>query len=252
MRQLAKRADVPPSTMNRLRAGARLRHLRRVPRALPRQHQRAIGRLFARGRTGAGGCARKRIRPRSQCLPAGSGQQYQHLVRPHRPCCPGARGASVDGRPYRPRGRHVRVPLIGRLPLPCGGHGVYATGTHRRRDIDELAHRLGGLKFRGCLVVCIAVEPCAADSIRVARRAQEAGARVIGITDRRTSPLAACSDDILPISVRGPSYFPSRVSATVLVEVLVGMVAARSGSSVSENVDKTNRSRRDLGKYWNE
>ena len=104
----------------------------------------------------------------------------------------------------------------------------------------------------GDVVVCIAVEPCAADSIRVAQRAQEAGARVIGITDRRTSPLAACSDDILLISVHSPSLFPSRVGATALVEVLLGMVAARSERSVAENVESLKRSRRKLGQYWSE
>ena len=102
------------------------------------------------------------------------------------------------------------------------------------------------------VVVCIAVEPCAAASIRVARRAQEAGARVIGITDRRTSPLAACSDDILLVSMESPSVFPSYVGATALIDVLVGMVAARSDLSVSENVEKTKRVRHEMGEYWNE
>ena len=102
------------------------------------------------------------------------------------------------------------------------------------------------------VVVCIAVEPYAADSIRIARRAREAGARVIGITDRRTSPLAACSDDILLVSVHSPSHFPSYVSATALIEVLLGMIAARSDRSVADNIDKSKRSRREMGEYWSE
>ena len=104
----------------------------------------------------------------------------------------------------------------------------------------------------GDVVVCIAVEPYATDSIRVAQRAREAGARVIGITDRRTSPLAACSDDILLISVHSPSLFPSQIGATALVEVLVGMVAARSERSVAESIESSKRSRRNLGQYWSE
>ena len=101
-------------------------------------------------------------------------------------------------------------------------------------------------------VVCIAIEPYAADSIRVARRAREAGARVIGITDRLTSPLAACSDDNLVVSVDSPSIFPSHVGATVLMEVLVGMVAARNERSAAENVESSERSRRAMGEYWND
>ena len=115
----------------------------------------------------------------------------------------------------------------------------------------EFPRQLGALAPED-VVVCIAIEPCAADSIRVARRAREAGARVIGITDRRTSPLAACSDDILLVSVHSPSVFPSHVGATTLVEVLVGMTAARNERSVAKNVESSERSRRDMGEYWND
>ena len=46
MRQLAKKVGVPPSTMNRLARALGFTTYDGVPRALPRQHQRAIGRLF--------------------------------------------------------------------------------------------------------------------------------------------------------------------------------------------------------------
>ena len=128
------------------------------------------------------------------------------------------------------------------------GFGNWHQLVPNRGDFSRLLEDLAP----GDVVVCIAVEPCAADSIRVARRAREAGARVIGVTDRRTSPLAAISDDILLISVHSPSLFPSRVGATALVEVLVGMVAARSERSVAENVENLERSRRNLGQYWSE
>ena len=118
-------------------------------------------------------------------------------------------------------------------------------------DSAELANQLETLA-PGDVVVCIAVEPCAAVSIRVARRAREAGARVIGITDRLTSPLATSSDDVLLVSVQSPSVFPSHVAATTLVEVLVGMIAARKEPSVAENVEKIQRSLRDMGEYWSE
>lgn len=65
-------------------------------------------------------------------------------------------------------------------------------------------------------VLCIAVEPCSADTIRIARRGREAGARVVGVTDRRTSPwppvrTTSCSFPCTarassrPMSVRWPS-----------------------------------------------
>jgi len=134
-------------------------------------------------------------------------------------------------------------------------HHVAAMGLRNwhplARDSADLSRQLEGLGPEDA-VVCIAVEPCAADSIRVARRAREAGARVVGITDRLTSPLAACSDDILLISVHSPSFFESQVGVTALIELLVGMVTVRSGRSAAENVEKIRRLHRDMGKYWTE
>ena len=102
------------------------------------------------------------------------------------------------------------------------------------------------------VTICIAIDPCAADTIRVARRAREAGARVVGITDRRTSPLAACSDDILLFPVESPGMFPSYVGAAALVEVLAGMILARSGQAAAENVERLGQFRREMGEYWHE
>ena len=102
------------------------------------------------------------------------------------------------------------------------------------------------------VLVCIAIEPCAVDTIRIVRRARGAGARVVGITDRRTAPVAACADDILLFSVHSASFFPSHVGAVALVEALVGMVVARGGNQVTDNIDRLERCRREMGEYWEE
>ena len=100
------------------------------------------------------------------------------------------------------------------------------------------------------VVVGIAFEPCAADTIKVVRHARENGARVIGITDGMTSPLAACSDDILLVPFQSPSFFQSHVAAMALVEVLVDMAVAQGERSVAENIEHLERCRRELGEYW--
>ena len=102
------------------------------------------------------------------------------------------------------------------------------------------------------VVVGISFEPWAADTIAVARHARESGARVIGITDRRTSPLAACSNDILLVPIQSPSFFQSYVATTVLIEILLGMVIAHGGPSVIENIDRVERCRRGMNVYWQE
>ena len=100
------------------------------------------------------------------------------------------------------------------------------------------------------VVVGISFEPWAADTIRVARHARDCGARVIGITDRRTSPLASCSNDVLLVPIQSPSFFQSYVATTALIEILLGMVVARGGSSVVENIERLEHYRREMGEYW--
>ena len=58
------------------------------------------------------------------------------------------------------------------------------------------------------VVVAVSIEPSSAGTIEVARRARDAGARVVGITDRRTSPLASRSDDLLLIPIQSPQLLP--------------------------------------------
>ena len=250
MRQLAKKVGVPPSTMNRLARALGFTTYDGF-RALYRD---SINEQSA-GYSIEGGQVRAVARE----------SEFDHALNAFQQAAVSNINTLFDHIDRSALERAVQALTDARTVLVVGMHASQSSADYLRhvaamgfrnwhllaRDIGDLARQLEALASED-VVVCIAVEPCAADSIRVARRAREAGARVIGITDRRTSPLAACSDDILLISVHGPSFFPSYVGATTLLEVLVGMVAARSGSSVSENVDKTNRSRRDLGKYWNE
>ena len=76
-------------------------------------------------------------------------------------------------------------------------------------------------------LVAIALQPCARDTIRLAQMGQERGATVIGITDSRTTPLAARSDLVITVPCRSPQFFESYVSTTALLETIVNI---KSGS----------------------
>lgn len=117
------------------------------------------------------------------------------------------------------------------------------------RRNGELSDRMEGLASVD-VVIGIALKPCAADTIKVARRAHESGAQVIGITDSRSSPLAVYSSHVLITPVQSPSFFESYVATTALVEVLVGMVVARGDRSIIKNIDSLERCRREMGEYW--
>ena len=117
------------------------------------------------------------------------------------------------------------------------------------RHNGDIADRIEALTA-GDVVVGIALKPCAADTVKVAKRSRECGARVIGITNCRTSPLAAYSHDILITPDRSPSFFDSYIATAALVEMLVGMVVAHGDKSISGNIDNLERCRREMGEYW--
>lgn len=60
------------------------------------------------------------------------------------------------------------------------------------------------------------------------------------------------SDDLLLIPIQSPSFFQSYVGAVVLAEMLAGMIVARGGQSVVDNIDNLERCRREMGEYWQE
>ena len=250
MRQLAARAGVPPSTMNRLAKALGFRTYDEF-RALYRDsiNDQATGYSLESGQVHV--VARENkfdhdLNTFQLAAVTNINTLFDHI---DRAALERAVQALTDARTVLVIGMHASHPSANYL------HHVAAMGFRNWHLLVPSGADFSGLLealASGDVVICIAVEPCAADSIRVARRAREAGARVIGITDRRTSPLAASSDDILLISVHSPSLFPSRVGATALVEVLVGMVAARSERSVAENVENLKRSRQNMGHYWSE
>ena len=82
--------------------------------------------------------------------------------------------------------------------------------------------------------------------------AQERGATVVGITDSRTTPLAARSDVVLTVPTQSPQFFESYVATTALLEALIGFVVAKSGRDAVESIDRVELCRQDLGEYWDD
>ncbi len=101
-------------------------------------------------------------------------------------------------------------------------------------------------------LVAISTRFYARDTIGLARMARQRGATIIGITDRRTSPLAAMADHVLIVPIQSPQFFDSYVSVTALLETLVGFVVAKGDQDVLANIERVERCRRELGEYWND
>ena len=250
MRQVAARASVPPSTLNRLARALDFRTYNEF-RALYRDsiNEQSAGFSLEAGQLHA--VARDSETDHAldvyqQAAVGNINTLFDHI---DRAAVERAAQALAEARNVLVAGMHASHSFANYL------HYVAATVFRNWhlvvRPNGELSHLVEALTPAD-VTVCIAIEPCAADTIKLARRARESGARVVGITDRRTSPLAACADDILLISVHSPSFFPSHIGAAALVEMLVGMVAARGGQSVVERVERLDRFRREMGEYWSE
>ena len=207
MRQLAARAGVPPSTMNRLAKALGFSTYDEF-RALFRDsiNEQTTGYSLQGGQVHV--TAREDEFDRDLNAFQQAALTNIHTLFDHidRAALERAVQALTDAR---------TVLVIGMLTSESSAnylHHVAATGFpnwHLLVPKSAEYFQLLGALAPGDVVVCIAVEPCATESIKVARHAREAGARIIGITDRRTSPLAASADDILLISVHSPNMFPS-------------------------------------------
>jgi len=102
------------------------------------------------------------------------------------------------------------------------------------------------------VLVAIAVPPCARESIIMAEFARDRGVPVIGITNSHTTALAARADTILIVAMQSPQFFESYVTTFLLLEILIGLVVARGGQEVVNNIGRVEESRRALGEYWEE
>ncbi|GHB47306.1 transcriptional regulator [Pseudovibrio japonicus] len=118
--------------------------------------------------------------------------------------------------------------------------------THKN---GELAHQVEHINADD-VVVAISPTPCAADTVRVAKLAYEAGAKVVGITDTRTAPLATYSTDLLLTSAQSPHFFESYVAIAALVEMILGLLMADSEQLAIDNISRLERRRNELGEYW--
>lgn len=91
--------------------------------------------------------------------------------------------------------------------------------------------------------------PYSRESLSVLNAAQQAGTRIIAVTDSPVSPLAQVADCTLLFSVDSPSFFPSVVSGMGLAECLLAMLVARHGREAVNKIESAERYLIDSGAY---
>lgn len=85
-------------------------------------------------------------------------------------------------------------------------------------------------------IVLLGFEPYSRESEIVAKAGRKAGARLVAVTDSAVSPLARDADRVLLFATGTPSFFPSVVAASALLESLVAVLIARAGEDAVAGV----------------
>ncbi len=108
---------------------------------------------------------------------------------------------------------------------------VYSLMRAGVRLMDSLGGRLEAQRHAiapGDAVLAISFAPYSREAVAVARHARQVKARLIALTDSTASPLALHADTVLLFSTRSPSFFPSTLGASAVLEALLALLAAQA------------------------
>lgn len=115
-------------------------------------------------------------------------------------------------------------------------YGLMRSGVH-------LLHGQGGqLEVQlhaiapGDAVMVISFAPYSAEALAAVRRTSEVGAWLIGVTDSAASPIALQADATLVFPTCSPSFFPSTLAASGLLETLLSALAARADEAALQRL----------------
>ncbi len=81
----------------------------------------------------------------------------------------------------------------------------------------------------GDVLVVFSIEPYTADVVRAAEFARRQGAEVLAVTDSRVSPLRKSATELLLTTNRSASFFHSVLPLLALAQALIAILAARGG-----------------------
>jgi DNA-binding MurR/RpiR family transcriptional regulator len=115
---------------------------------------------------------------------------------------------------------------------------------HGSQAIDDLA-----LVGEGDLLIALTFQPYRAETMSAVRMAKRRGARVIGITDSVTSPLAREADQALTCPTHTPHFFQSQAAVTGFLEALIALLVARAGEDAQARIEAFHGERLGAGIY---
>ena len=126
------------------------------------------------------------------------------------------------------------------------GH-VVPIPRHGSQPIDDLA-QVG----KKDLLIALTFQPYRSETLGAVRLAKRRGAKVIGITDSATSPLAREADQALICPTHTPQFFQSQAAVTALLETLIALLVARAGEEAQARIEAFHAERLAAGAYEEE
>lgn len=138
-------------------------------------------------------------------------------------------------------GQGVSFQYVCRMALPdislVNGFGI--------RAIDEIAS-----VRKGDVVVAISTAPYSSRTVEAAIYAKRRNAKIVAVTDRRTSPVAQLSEASIIIKTTGPHYFPSMISLNATLEILSAVIMVKQGAEAVANISEFESDMRHNGYHW--
>jgi DNA-binding MurR/RpiR family transcriptional regulator len=123
------------------------------------------------------------------------------------------------------------------------GH-VELVPRHGSHPIDDMA-QIGA----GDLLLALTFQPYRAETMAAVRLGRRRGARVIGITDSVTSPLARAADQALVCPTHTPQFFQSQAAVMGLLEALMALLVARADQGAQARIEAFHAERLAAGIY---
>jgi DNA-binding MurR/RpiR family transcriptional regulator len=100
------------------------------------------------------------------------------------------------------------------------------------------------------LLLAITLAPYARETVEAAHYARRRGARIIGVTDSRASPLAPIVDHLLVAPSRTPQFFNSIVASAAILETLLAMIVAVGDRKMLASIRLYDQVRNEQKVYW--
>ncbi len=98
-------------------------------------------------------------------------------------------------------------------------------------------------------MICLSLRPYATQTLALAKEGVAASTYIIAITDNPHSPLAMLADEVLLAATANQHFFPSQLGALYLLETIIGLMVAKSGNTVQDNLQKIESFSIQYGEY---